>query len=364
MLAFTTIALLYLRYFSIILIALGSFMVGFDLMENGSDLPDSANLILIYIMYKSFYAIDMMLPISLVFAMIAALVEMVRSNALAAYYAVGYSKNRILVPFATVAVVMISAHIALHATNFARANEFANNLRETSQFIRPTTNLFFTHEGNYIYFGELSPLTKTAEDIRIFSFVEGKLKSVLMAPSAVYGAEYWNIRKAHIVYPPNSLELNATGFVTENRQNVQALKNFKPKILDQVYEGKVNFTIGDGLDALTLLENQNVDVAKIETAMLRIFVTPWFALILMIMFYSYAPVSTRFLNLSLFSFGGILVTLIVWGLLFMLGELSSNKTIPPLGGTVIPIGALIGVLIWRLGNPLRRVRVKSRQITD
>ncbi|WP_298694435.1 LptF/LptG family permease, partial [uncultured Sulfuricurvum sp.] len=146
MLAFITLSSLYLRYFLIIMIALSTFMVGFDLMDNGSELPHSANLVLIYTMYKYFYAVDMMLPISLVFAMIASLVELIRSNALAAYYAIGYSKVRVMAPFVTVAGIMVGIYIALHTTNFARANEFADNLRETSEFIRPTSNLFFTHE--------------------------------------------------------------------------------------------------------------------------------------------------------------------------------------------------------------------------
>jgi lipopolysaccharide export system permease protein len=363
MLAFTTLSLLYLRYFSIVLIALSSFMVGFDLMDNASELPNSANLVLIYIMYKYFYAIDMMLPISLIFAIIASLVELVRSNALAAYYALGYSKTRIMAPFLSVASLLILIYIALHATNFARSNEFANNLRETSQFIRPTSNLFFTHEGSYIYFGNLYPLSKRAEDIRVFRFKEGTLKEALSAKEAVYDDDnrYWNIKKAHLIRPPEGFDLKALGITTEDKENLKVLRDFKPKILDQVYEGKANFTIGDGLDALELLENQNVDVAKIKSAMYRSFVTPWFAPILMVLFFTYAPVSARFLNLSFFSFGAILVTLIVWGLLFMLGELSNNKTLTPEMGIISPIILLCCVMLWRLGNPLRRVRVKSRQ---
>ncbi len=361
MLAFTTLSLLYLRYFSIVLIALSSFMVGFDLMDNASELPSSANLVLIYIMYKYFYAIDMMLPISLVFAIIASLVELVRSNALAAYFALGYSKTRIMAPFLSVAGGMIIGYIALHSTNFARSNEFANNLRETSQFIRPTSNLFFTHEGSYIYFGNLYPLSKKAEDIRIFTFEKGHLKEALSAKEAHYDNEFWNIKKAHVIRPPEGFDLKALGITSEDRHNLKVLRDFKPKILDQVYEGKANFTIGDGFDALALLENQNVDVAKIKSAMYRIFISPWFAPILMVVFFTYAPVSSRFLNLSFFSFGAILVTLIVWGLLFMLGELSNNKTLSPEMGIIAPIILLSCVMLWRLGNPLRRVRVKSRQ---
>jgi lipopolysaccharide export system permease protein len=361
MLVFTTLSLLYLRYFMIVLIALCSFMVGFDLMDNAAELPSSANLVLIYIMYKYFYAIDMMLPISLVFAIIASLVEIVRSNALAAFYALGYSKMRIMAPFLSVASGMIVIYIALHSTNFARSNEFANNLRETSQFIRPTSNLFFTHEGSYIYFGNLYPLSKKAEDIRIFKFENGALSEALSAKEAVYDNGYWNISKGHLIRPPEGFDLQASGVITEDKENLKVLRDFKPKILDQVYEGKANFTIGDGLEALKLLENQNVDVAKITSAIYRIFITPWFAPILMVIFFTYAPISSRFLNLSLFSFGAILVTLIVWGLLFMLGELSNNKTLTPEIGIIAPVIGLCSVMFWRLGNPLRRVRVKSRQ---
>lgn len=361
MLSFTTLSLLYLRYFAIIVIALCSFMVGFDLMDYAAELPNSANLVLIYVMYKYFYAVDMMLPISLVFAIIASLVELIRSNALVAYFALGYSKARIMAPFLSVAGALIGIYIALHTTNFARANEFADNLRETSEFIRPTSNLFFTHEGNYIYFGNLYPLSKRAEDIRIFTFDKGALKEALNAKEAVYDNGYWNIQKAHLIRPPTGFDLHALGVVTEDKEHLKVLRDFKPKILDQVYEGKDNFTIGDGLDALKLLKNQNVDVAKITNAMYRIFITPWFAPILMVIFFTYAPVSGRFLNLSFFSFGAILVTLMVWGLFFMLGELSNNKTLTPEMGIIAPIIGLVGVMLWRLGNPLRRVRVKSRQ---
>jgi lipopolysaccharide export system permease protein len=361
MLAFKTVSFQYLRYFMIVLIALTSFMVGFDLMDNASELPDSANLVLIYVMYKYFFAIDMMLPISLVFAIIATLIELIRSNALAAYYALGYSKIRIMAPFLSVAGGIILGYIALHATNFARANEFANNLRETSQLIRPTSNLFFTHEGNYIYFGNLYPLSKKAEDIRIFTFENGRLSEALSAQVAVYRNDSWYIKKGDLIRPPRTLDLKAGGIVTENKSDLSVLHHFKPKILDQVYEGKANFTIGDGFEALSLLEDQNVDITKITSAMYRIFITPWFAPILMVIFFTYAPISSRFLNLSLFSFGAILVTLVVWGILFMLGELSNNKTLSPETGVISPIVALLLVMFWRLRNPLRRVRVKSHQ---
>lgn len=357
MLFFNTLSFLYIRYFLIIIIALSSFMVGFDLIEYAAELPRSANLVLIYITYKIFYAIDMMLPISLVFAMIASLVELVRSNAMVAYYALGYSKKRVFTPFATVATVVLVIYIALHATSFSRANEYADNLRESSELIRPTNNLFFTHEGNYIYFGTLYPLTRKAEDIRIFTFKEGRFREVLSASKAVYQEGFWVIQKGHLIKTPKTLRLGEKGIVIEDQKNLKVLPDFRPKILDQVYEGKANFTIGDGLDALKLLENQNVDVAKIKSALYRIFFSPWFALILMVIFFTYAPVSSRFLNLSLFSFGAILATLMIWGIAFMMGELSLNKTLSPEVGVIMPILVLLAAMTLRLS----RFRIKSRQ---
>lgn len=357
MLFFTTLSFLYLRYFMIVLIALGSFMVGFDLMENAAGLPSSANLVLLYIMYKLFYAVDMMLPISLVFAMIASMVELVRSNAMVAYYALGYSKNRLLAPFLVVATLILGGYIALHATSFARANEYADNLRESSELIRPTSNLFFTHEGNYIYFGNLYPLTRKAVDIRIFTFSQGHLHEALSATKAVYQNGFWVIQKAHLVRPPKTLDLGGGGIVIEDRENLKVLPDFRPKILDQVYEGKVNFTIGDAFDALKLLENQNVDVAKIKSALYRIFFSPWFAPMLMVIFFSYAPVSTRFLNLSLFSFASILATLMTWGIFFMMGQFAANKTLSPEVGIIAPVMLLLSFMTLRLS----RFRIKSRQ---
>lgn len=357
MLFFKTVSFLYLRYCVIILASLTAFMVGFDLMGNTSSLPPSANLLIVYLVYKWLYAIDMMLPISLVFAFIAGIVELIRSNALTAFYALGYSRIKVLIPFIAVAVVLIMAHIMAHTTSFARANEYADNLRETSQVLTPTNNLFFTHEGNYIYFGSLDPLTQTAHSIRIFTFSEGILKEALSAQKAYYQDHYWVIQKAHLIRPPATLDLKGKGITIKDAQTIHVLHNFRPKILDQVYEGKVNFTIMDALDAKTLLKSQNIDLSKVTSSLYRTFVTPWFALMIIILVYTYAPIGSRFANLSFYSFSAILGTLIVWGLLFMSGELANNKTLSPAGGILFPIGLLGVLMILRLS----RFKIKSHK---
>lgn len=356
MLFFRTVSFLYLRYCIIVLSALSSFMVGFDVMNTSSELPASANLLLLYLVYKFLYAIGMMLPIALVFAFIASIIELIRSNALVAYSALGYSKLRILTPFLGVAATFIVIYIGAHTTSFARANEYAENLRESSEFLRPNSDLFFTHEGNYIYFGKLNPLTQSAQNIRLFTFENGILVDTLSAAEAYYQDSYWIIPKARVIHAPKTVSLNEKGIVVEEVENRRVLHNFRPKILDQVYEGKVNYTLPDALDALKLLKHQNIDLSKVTSSLYHTLVTPWFSLILIVIIYTYAPMGARFVNLSLFSFGAILSTLFIWGFLFTGGELSNSKTLSPEVGILLPIGLLLLMMSVRLS----RFKIKSR----
>ena len=120
-------------------------------------------------------------------------------------------------------------------------------------------------------------------------------------------------------------------------------------MLDQVYEGKVNFTIIDAIDALLLLKDQNINVDSIKSALYKIFIYPFFVPCLVVIIFFLVPISPRFLNVSLFSFGAILATLLIWGILFMLMELSKNKTIPSEIGIIAPVALLFLIAFrqWR-----------------
>ncbi|MBD3800885.1 MAG: LptF/LptG family permease [Campylobacterales bacterium] len=347
MLMFRYIAYHYLKYIAVILFALVFFMVGFDYMEYGDKLQ-SANLIVIYLTYKVFFAVDMLLPLSLVFAMIATKIFLIRSNALVAIYALGYNKTDVIKPFVGVAVVIMTLYIALHATSFARADEYANNIRNSSQYLQPTSNLFFTFKNRFVYFGKLYPLQARAEDVRIFTHRDGVLREVLAAEEAYYTNEHWRLRHAESIQKPQTLTLEAKGISVTQKEDLELLEGFKPKILDQVYEGKVNYTILDAIDALLLLGSENLNIDKIKSALYHIFITPLFVPSLIILIFFFVPISPRFLNISLFSFIAILATMMTWSFLFMLTELSNNKTIPSEVGIVMPVLALFAaaLILW------------------
>ncbi len=330
--------------------ALVIFMVGFDYMGNVDSLSSSANLILIYLVYKSFFAIDMLLPLALVFAMISTKVFLIRSNALVSFFSLGYSRVDILRPFVVVSSAIIVLFISLHAwPSFARADEFSNNIRENAQYLNPTRDLFFTHKGKYVYFSKLLPLQERAEGIRVFSIENNSLKKVLLASVAFYRDGYWNIKQADIIKKPEDMSFTSLGIEVTKDKDLKILKGFRPKVLDQVYEGKVNFTIKNAIDAIVLLNEQNMNTSSIKGALYKIFIYPFFVPCLIVIIFFFVPISVRFLNVSLFSFGAILATLLIWGLLFMLIELTNTKTISSEVGVITPVFILFLIALrqWR-----------------
>ena len=345
--AFRYISYHYLRYFVIIMFALILFSVGFDYMEHSNSMPKSANLVLIYLMFKVFFAIDMLLPLSLIFAMIATKVFMIRSNALVALFSLGYSRIDILKPFVVVATTIITIYVALHATPFARADEYARNISQSSTYIQPTSDLFFTFEDKFVYFGRLYPLQERAENIRVFQMEGQKLKEVLVADSAYYYNGSWNIELASSIEKPVDDSFEGGGIIIEKHEHFELLRGFRPKILDQVYVGKVNFTIFDAMDALILFTDETVNVDKIKSALYHIFIYPLFVPSLIVIIFFFVPVSSRFLNVTIFSFGAILATLATWAILFMLSELSNNKMIPSEAGIVLPVILLFMASIYQ-----------------
>jgi len=338
MLAFKYISVHYLKYFFIILIALMMFMVGFDYMQNANKLSKSANLTLIYLVYKSFFAIDMLVPLSLVFAMISTKILLIRSNALVSFYSLGYSRVDVLRPFVVVSSIITIIYILLHSfSSFSRSQEYAFNIRNHAQYLSPTRDLFFTYQGKFIYFSRMLPLQEKAVGIRVFDVKNGSLKEVLVAKEATYGDGSWHIKNAHIIVKPKKIDFDSLGLRVYKKNEIAILKGFRPKMLDQIYEGKSNFTIKDAIDAVILLKNQNIDTSTIKGALYKIFVYPFFVPSLVVIIFFFVPMSVRFLNVSLFSFVAILSTLMIWGVLFMLTELSNHKTISSEVGIILPV---------------------------
>jgi lipopolysaccharide export system permease protein len=349
LLAFKYISYHFLKYFFIILSALVLFSVAFEYTSKGADSVGSANLLLIYLVYKGFFAVDMLLPISLVFAMISTKIFLIRSNALVSFYSLGYSRVAMLRPFLVISVVITTIYVLLHfSSSFSKADEHANNIENNAEYLSPTRDLFFSYKEKFVYFSKMLPLQSRAEDVRVFSAIDGSLKEVVVASSAVYEDGFWHIKNADIITKPDDLGFESLGISVIADADLKVLEGFKPKILDQVYEGRVNFTISDAIEALFILKDENVNLGTIKSSLYRIVVYPFFAPFLVVIIFFFVPISARFLNISLFSFGAILATLLIWGTMFMLSEFAKNKTLSSEVGIVLPVIILfiIASMLW------------------
>jgi len=75
----------YLINFIIVLISLELFFVGIDYLQNFKNIPASANLQLLYILYNSFFTLTLALPLSIVFGWIVTLVLFIKNNEFVAF---------------------------------------------------------------------------------------------------------------------------------------------------------------------------------------------------------------------------------------------------------------------------------------
>ena len=64
----------YLKNFIIVLVSLEIFFVGIDYLQNFKNIPASANLQLLYILYNGFFTLTLALPLSIIFAWVVTLV--------------------------------------------------------------------------------------------------------------------------------------------------------------------------------------------------------------------------------------------------------------------------------------------------
>lgn len=337
----------YLKYSLIVLSGLTLFFIVIDYMQISKGLPSSANLRILYFYYKFLHASSILLPVSLVFGAVLTFAKLVKDNTLIAFYSVGYSDRDILTPVFMTSIITTLIYISLYTTNFAYAKNSANEIIKGSSFTHNSTNLFFKYDlelksgsikSYYVYFSKLYPLQNMAEGVRLFSLnSDGKLSEVIRARIAHYESGRWVIYSARFLRHHNNLGLNKKIFDIEDKDEFFVLKGFKPQILDKIYESEIDFNLIHLFEAMELMNSQGFNIEKLKVSLYNIIIYPFFAPILIIVLFKFMPISSRFANVNLFVFGGIIVALLFWGLLFALIKLSFNGTVIVEFATILPI---------------------------
>ncbi len=327
----------YLKYFFIILISLEFFFVGIDLLQNYSELPNSANLQLLYIMYNSFFTFTITLPLSLVFGWIVTITILVKNNELVSFYSLSISKTDILKPIVNISLIITILLISLQATPLAYSSENKNKILNNSYFVNEKSNIFLKYNDYFVYFKKLYPLEKKAEDIHIFKTKNNDVVEIIVAKKAYFQNNRWYVIDTKITNKPAIIDWNDSKLEIRDEKFLYTLEGFEPKIINNVYKGEAQFSIIDAVRTILLLEEQDFNTNKIKTILYSQVVMPFFVIPLIIIIFIFTNPSSRFFNTAAFTSITIFITLTSWGILFLLQKLAFGGILLAEIAIIIPI---------------------------
>ncbi|MBM0636763.1 LptF/LptG family permease [Campylobacter sp. VicNov18] len=333
---FRFISGIYLKNFFIIFFSLLGFYCGVDLLLNFKDLPKAANLDLLYVMFLSFSAVPYVLPISLVFALVVCLVSMIRSNEFVSLHALGFSKNYIILfPFLW-ALFFCCVYIGLNFTSFAYANDYKRNILKNGTIMNQSGEVFLKLNNNFVYIWKINNGQNSAQNIKIFHLNDLNLSSFISAKNAHFESQSWVLKDGNITLLPKNYRLGNEGLKIKEFSQIRSLDGFKPKIIEGVASNS-DYSISDALESFELFRAQNVNIDAPKISLYKFLFTPFFAPFLMLIMYYFFPVIARFFNLAFVTFVAFVVTLMIWGVLFLLTRLSENDVIISEIGIILPI---------------------------
>ncbi len=342
----------FLKYFFIILMALELFFVGIDFMQNFKDLPNSANLQLLYILYNGFFILSITIPISLLFAWITTLVYMVRYNELVAAFSLGSSKKMIYFPIVLVSTFVLLIFIALQMTPLAYSAEQKSKILDGMYFTNTKSDLFLKYNDYFVFFKQLHPLEKKATGIHIFKIKGNDIEQSIIAKSANYKDNKWYVNDAKIITKPSNIGWDDSAISIKYAKTLNTLDGFNPDILNNVYDTKSSFSILDALSAIKLLDAQNVDTNKIKASLYYQLFSYFIIIPLIILFFNFITINHRFFNAAKYTSITIFTTLVIWGIFFMFYKLAMGDVLKAEFALLLPLALLYisTIFLLKLGS--------------
>ena len=330
----------YIINFIIVLISLELSFVGIDYLQNFKNIPSSANLQLLYILYNSFFTLTLALPLSIVFGWIITLVIFIKNNEFVAFNALGATRKDIFMPVVFTSIFLLISLIMLQMTPLAYSYDQKRKILDNEYFSSTKTDIFLKYDDYYVYFKKLLPLEKKGENIHIFKVINNDVVETIIAEKAYFQNNRWYVVDAKIITKPENINIDESKLDIRYEKFLHTLEGFKPKILDSVYENKSEFSILDAISALILLKEQGINTQKIRGIIYNQLIIPFFVLPIILLVYSFSSLNSRFFNMGKFTSLTIFGTLIVWGFFFMLFKITNSGTITP------EISLLLPMLIW------------------
>ena len=331
---------LYIKKIILLFIAFELFFVGFDLLKNLKKLPDSANLQILYTVNKFLEFINYTIPLTLIFALLLAMLQIIKSNELVTLYALGVSKIRVAKPFIYIAGAITLLYIGLNTMPyFIQTHETASNIKKRGTISSISSAIFIKSGNDYAYIEKLNPHAKTGTGMKIFKTDGIHLKEVIEAKHGKFIKDHWELENITLYTIPkiNKVNLAEPKLVINQYKSKGVLYGFTPRIIDTLFQSNPKLTIQDSFFAMNLLEEQGLKTDKVRATLYMMTIFPLLAPLVVFGLFFLFPAQHRGANLSLFTTLVIFGTLILWGVLFTLTKIAANGALSPEAGIILPI---------------------------
>ena len=202
------------------------------------------------------------------------------------------------------------------------------------------------YDGKFIYIKQLDKTAKTMQDIKIFELDGTRLNSYLSAARAEFDGRQWRLDEASLSTIAKSKDLGTKGLSKEVLKDFNTLAGFSPKNIEQASGSTKAISGLDALEFIAAFKNEGVSLSGIRASFYMLVFTPFYAPLLVFIFYCHMPIMGRFLNLALASFVMVLATLVVWAFIFILARLALNGMLSPELALIAPILAILAYAIY------------------
>ena len=354
---FWFVAIRFLKPTLVILVSLEFFFVSIDSLQYLDRLPSAANLIVLFLAYDAAYALNYVLPLSLLFGLIVFYLGLIKSNQYIALLSLGYSKRRILLAPSVFILIAVFGYIGLNATPFAYAEESAQGLLDKSGESAISSDLFIRYGDDYVFFSRVFPLLSRAEGITVYK-TENKdrreLLTIIESKEGYFENNEWNLTNPIVITMPERYELGGQGLQMQKPKTGTILQGFKPKILDTIYQNKPSISSADALSSLQILWGEKSDTSRVRGLLYTLVLVPFFIPLLAVIVAYYMPPLARYENLALLGILLSVTCLLVWGVFFSIGKLQANVSFIPEIGILAPL-ALLFVISFMHFTKLNRI---------
>jgi len=291
----------FIRNFLIIFFSVSFLYSVVDVMFSVSKMPSSSNLFILYFFYMFIYASMVLYPLSMIFAFLLTLNQMIKFNELVSFYSLGFMPRKILKPFILSALVLILVMFALQSTKASYSGEYAQSIKNAKKL--STTNMFLKYKNKIIFIKNLNPILKTAYQMKVFIINHNKVIKIYYAKKAKFRDDRWYCENTYI-------EILSQNRWKKEKKSLYFLQNFKPKIISNLQKLK-NISFYDAY--LTIKYFKNIDKNKILSIVFFKIFTPLSILLLMILLFIKAPIHVRISNVPLFMLKSLSLSILVWG---------------------------------------------------